>query len=94
MPISFATRVETPADVMVQDLQGESVLLNVASGHYYGLDAVGTRMWKAVTIARSLETAYDSLRTVYDVNAEQLRRDLHNLVEKLAGHGLLEVRRD
>jgi len=91
MEISFAMRAVVAADVLVQELQGESVLLNVRSGRYFGLDEVGTRMWAALTTAESLRAACDTLAGEYDVEPERLERDLRSLVEKLAEHGLVEV---
>ena len=32
--------------VICRELSGETVLLNLESGVYYGLDAVGTRVWQ------------------------------------------------
>ncbi len=92
MEISPAMRATVPADVLVQELQGESVLLNLKSGRYFGLDEVGTRMWTALTSAESLQAASGVLLAEYDVDAERLYADLRALVEKLAEHGLLEVR--
>ena len=91
MEISFGLRASVPADVLVQELQGESVLLNVRSGRYFGLDQVGTRMWAALTTAESLQAAYDALLAEYDVEGERLERDLRALFERLVEHGLLEV---
>ena len=93
MEISYDMRASVPADVLVQELQGESVLLNVHSGRYFGLDPVGTRMWAVLTSAGSLQAAYDTLFAEYDVEGERLERDLRGLVEKLVEHGLLEVTR-
>jgi len=92
MEISFAMKAQVPADVLVQELQGESVLLNVQSGRYFGLDEVGTRMWAALTAAESLQAARDALLAEYDVDAERLEQDLRGLVERLVEHGLVEVR--
>lgn len=94
MAISLKMRVLVPAEVLVQELQGESVLLNVRSGRYFGLDEVGTRMWAALTTAGSLQAARDTLLAEYDVDAERLERDLHALIEKLVENGLVEVRDD
>jgi hypothetical protein len=88
---SSATRLSVPSDVLVQELEGESVLLNLNSGRYFGLDEVGTRMWQVLTTAGSIEAAHEMLVNEYDVEPERLRHDLELLVEKLAGHGLLEV---
>jgi hypothetical protein len=92
MEITLAMRAVVPSDVLMQELQGESVLLNVQSGRYFGLDEVGTRMWAALTTAESLQAARYALLAEYDVDAERLERDLQALVEKLVEHGLVEVR--
>jgi len=91
MEITLTMRAVVPTDVLVQELQGESVLLNVKSGRYFGLDEVGTRMWNVLTTAASLQAASETLLAEYDVDAERLQRDLHSLVEKLVEHGLMKV---
>lgn len=94
MEISLDMRTLVPADVLVQELRGESVLLNVRSGQYFGLDDMGTRMWAVLTTAESLRAACDALADEYDVERGRLERDLRALVEKLLANGLLEVRGD
>jgi hypothetical protein len=91
MPLDLTSRVSVPPDVLVQDLQGESVILNVESGRYFGLDEVGTRMWAVLTTAKSLQAACDALAGEYEVERERLERDLLALVEKLVEHQLVEV---
>jgi hypothetical protein len=91
MSINFASRVTIPADVMVQELHGESVLLNIRTGKYFGLDEVGTCMWRAMTAAPRIQAATVELSKEYDVHAEQLGQDILELAAKLVHHGLLEV---
>jgi hypothetical protein len=75
----------------MRELDGESVLLNLQSERYFGLDEVGTRMWVALSTSESIQTAYEDLLSEYDVDAEQLHQDLESLIEKLVEHGLVEV---
>jgi len=91
MAVSLASRVTVPPSVLVSNVGEESVLLNLDSERYFGLDAVGTRMWEELSTRGALEAAYEALLGEFDVDAEQLRRDLFELVEKLKGHGLIEV---
>ena len=91
MPVSFAKRVSVPSDVLIREVSGESVILNLQRQRYLGLDQVGTRMWKAVTTLDSIQAAYEVLLAEYDVDAKRLRRDLEDLVEKLVQQGLLEL---
>ena len=89
MTISFSDRVTVPDDVLISQLQEESVILNLDSERYYGLDDVGTRFLSALTTSDSIETAFDLLRNEYDVDPQVLRSDLLALVENLVDQGLL-----
>lgn len=91
MPIAFDRRVRVPDDVLLSDLDGESVILNLKTETYFGLDAVGTRMWGAITTADSVQEAYDTLVADYDVEPATLRTDLSEILDKLLEHGLIEV---
>ena len=91
MAISFQARVSVPSDVLISEVGGESILLNLKSERYFGLDEVGTRMWKALTTADSIQMAYEALLAEYDVEDGLLRQDLDELIEKLVEQGLMEV---
>ena len=84
-------RVLVRPDVLVRELRGEAVLLDLASESYFGLDDVGTGMWRALTTSPSIEGALDSLLDEYDVTREQLARDLEAFVAKLTSAGLVEL---
>jgi coenzyme PQQ synthesis protein D (PqqD) len=89
MTVSFSDRVTVPDDVLISHLQEESVILNLDSERYYGLDDVGTRFLSILTTSESIEAAYERLRHEYDVDPQVLRSDLLSLVENLIDQGLL-----
>jgi hypothetical protein len=91
MPVSWTSRISAPADVLLQEVQGEAVLLNLSSGRYFGLNEVGTRIWQVCTTSGSLQEAAETLVNEYDVDPQRLRQDLQHLVEQLVEHGLLAV---
>jgi hypothetical protein len=91
MQISFSDRVRIPDGVLISQLQEESVILNLDSERYFGLDDVGTRVLSALTSADSIEAAYASLLEEYDVDSHVLRQDLLALVESLLQQGIVEV---
>jgi hypothetical protein len=78
-------------DTLINVIDGESVLLNMKSESYYGLDQIGTRMWTLLTTADSIQIAYQQLLTEYDVSADVLRQDLNDLIDKLVTKGLIEI---
>jgi hypothetical protein len=85
------TKLTVPDDILIQDMQGESVLLNLDNSYYDGLDKMGTQMWRTLSGSESIQKAYDDLLARYDVEAGVLRRDLFELVQKLMDNGLLKV---
>ena len=76
-------------DVVVRDLAGESVLLNLSTGTYFGLDAVGTRLWHLIAEHGSTTLVLKILLTEYEVDATRLQKDLDALIEQLLAKGLL-----
>ncbi len=90
--VSFADCASVPSHVLVRFLEGESVLLNLDTERYFGLDVTGTRMWKAVTAAPRIAAAFEELLREYDVEPELLRANLTELLGQLQENGLLEVR--
>jgi Coenzyme PQQ synthesis protein D (PqqD) len=91
MPLSFNQRVRLPDDVLVSDLEGESVILNLNSQRYYGLDKVGTRFLTLLSTSESIEQAFEKLLVEYDVEADALRVDLADLLTQLNECGLVEI---
>jgi hypothetical protein len=77
--------------VLFQDVGGEAVLLSLANETYFGLDEVGTRVWKLLTEDSDLRSAFDALLVEYEVPPEVLEHDLLDLVEKLVAAGLVSL---
>ncbi len=89
--LSIASAVRIKEDVIFNDLQGEVVLLNLKTGIYFGLDPVGTRAWQLIQDHGRLEPVKDAMLGEYEVYAEDLWKDLQDLVVRLADNGLVEV---
>ncbi len=84
-------RVTPSPHVLVRAMQGESILLNLDRESYFGLDAVGTRMWNALVESPTVNDALRHLEAEYEVGTDELRADLHRLVGELHEAGLVEV---
>ena len=89
--ISFTSRVVVPDTVLFRELDGESVLLNLKTESYLGLDTVGTRMWTVFTTQPSIQAAYEALLSEFEVAPDVLRKDVENLLEQMVEHGLVEL---
>jgi hypothetical protein len=81
--------VQVPAEVLMRQLGDEAVLLHLGTETYFGLDEIGTRFWRALIERPSVEAAFEALRDLYDVDGDDLQRDLTAFLDELVDHGLL-----
>ena len=87
--------VRAAPDVLEQHLSDdETIFLNLETEKYFGLDATGTAMWTALIETGDTDRALLRLLEEFDVDEDTLRRDLEELVARLAGQGLLLVGSD
>jgi len=84
-------RVSVPDTVVSREFDGETVLLNLDTGMYFGLDAVATDMWRAMLDSASLADASGVVGARYDVEPDTLRGDLLHFAQQLLDKGLLQA---
>jgi hypothetical protein len=78
-------------EVISQQVSGETVLLDLDSENYFGLDEVGTRIWQLLQETGQLQVVYDTLLAEYAVAPEQLLQDLEKLLSEIQAAGLIRL---
>lgn len=94
MPIDPHSRLRPADHVYARELDGELVLLDLGGGEYYGLDAIGARVWRALEEGDggvALAAVAAELVPDYDVAADVLLEDLLALAGELEARGLVVV---
>lgn len=66
----------------------EVVILGMKDGMYYGLDAVGARVWPMLEAPARVADIVDALVAEFEVDSGTCERDLLVLLEDLVGRGL------
>lgn len=77
---------------MMQQVEGDCVLLDIDSGEYYSLNEVGGRVWELCDGTRSVGAIAEALCTEYDVPQETTLADARELLASLADAGLVAER--
>ena len=72
--VSLDTQLVVPDDVIFRELDGEAIILNLATGMYFGLDEIGTRLWALVTESGTLRHAVDVMAGEYERRSAGARR--------------------
>jgi hypothetical protein len=90
--IELVDHFEAAPNVHARVFDGELVILDLASGNYFGLNDVGAEFWEQMCAGRSVAEAAEVLQRRYATEREALIRDLRELAEELLERGLVRRR--
>lgn len=89
--ISLQQKVTISSEVLSQEVDGETVLLDLNSENYFGLDEVGTRIWQLLNEGNDLQHVLNTLLAEYEVDEQQLKKDLQDHITQLVDAGLISL---
>ena len=73
-------------------LEGETVILDMESGVYSGLNEVGTVMWTLLENQTTFAELQQTILTEFDVTLEECSKNLISFLKELELNKLIEVR--
>jgi hypothetical protein len=87
----LASKIKVPQHVVYRSFPAETVVLNLETGRYHGLNATAGRMLKALEQADSVRDAAAALAADYEQDPSVVERDLCELCQSLLERGLIET---
>jgi hypothetical protein len=83
------TQLTIPPQVMSRPVGDETVLLDLASGIYFGVDGVAKRIWELIAEGQNLGQAVETIVSEFEVEAAQAEADVLAFASELVERGLL-----
>ena len=89
--MKLTDRLFASSNAVAREVGGETILLDLASGTYFGLDPVGARIWSLIeeTDGFTLAQVCDALFEKFEVPREELEHDVTTFAQKLAEQHLV-----
>ena len=87
--MDLETKLSIPPQVMSRLVGDETVLLDIASGVYFGLDGVGKRIWESVAEGQNLAQTIAVITREFEVDEAQAQTDVIEFTNDLVERGLL-----
>ena len=78
-------------EVAAKIIDGEAILINLATGVYYSMDKVGALIWELITAKHSLEQIVATVTDRYEVSHEQATADVRRLGDELLQENLVKL---
>ena len=82
-------KITISEQVLSQEVNGETVILDLKSESYFGLDEVGTRIWQLLQERGDVQKTFDTLLEECDVDDDNLASDFKNLIDEMTEKGLI-----
>jgi hypothetical protein len=92
MQITRDTIVMAAPHQVSSQIDDEAALLNLKTGVYYGLDAMGAYIWQWLEEPISVRALQEKLLEDYDVDAATVEADLHEFLTEMLSAGLIELK--
>jgi coenzyme PQQ synthesis protein D (PqqD) len=88
--VTLNDSLRIPDGVATRKIGDETILLNLETGTYFGLDAVGSRFLELLEQYGDISVAHRTMLGEFDVQSQILEADILRLVEEMRSKGLLE----
>jgi len=89
--ITIDTKVQQNLSMIASKIDNETVMMDIDSGKYFGVDTVGTDIWDKIETPTTLTKVCDLLQKEYNVENDKCRESVLKLMNKMYSQGLVTI---
>lgn len=82
------TAVKRNPQLIAADMDGDTVMMSIESGEYFGLGGVGTRVWDLLAQPHTIAQLTQAICAEYEVDAATCEADIIRFLDELLANGL------
>jgi hypothetical protein len=89
--ITDATVISRSPSVLTAEVDGEIVMMSIEQGRYFGLDDIGSDIWKRIEPPCSFATLIDGLAADYEADRAAIAADVQVLLDRMAEQDVVRL---
>jgi hypothetical protein len=89
MTLDPSTTIVRTADAIATEIDGEIVLINIEDGKYFGLDPVGSEIWRRLESPKRVDALCDELKAHFEGDPDTIERETLTFLDQLSDSKLL-----
>jgi hypothetical protein len=89
--IADSTIISRSPSVLTAEVGGEVVMMSIEQGHYFGLDDIGSDIWKRLDTPCTFADLVDRLAADYDADRASIAADVRALLESMAERDVVRL---
>lgn len=89
--ISHTTIVQRNEEIVQAKIDGQTVMMSIENGDYYGLEDTSNRIWELLESPKTIATLCHQLTQEFEVSDEQCFTDVVNFVKQMNEHDIVSL---
>jgi hypothetical protein len=89
--IGDATMISRSPTVVTAEVDGEIVMMSIEQGRYFGLDDIGSDIWKRIEPPCSFATLVDGLAAEYEADRATIAADVQSLLGRMVEQDVVRL---
>jgi hypothetical protein len=89
--IGDATMISRSPSVLTAEVDGEIVMMSIEQGRYFGLDDIGSDIWKRIEPPCSFAALIDGLAADYEADRATIAADVQALLDRMAEQDVVRL---
>lgn len=89
MSIDPSARLTRSSNIIATEVDGEMVLMSIEDGKYYGLDPIGSEIWRRLEEPKSADALTAELKDHFEGDPQAIERETLDFLDKLADNDLI-----
>jgi hypothetical protein len=90
-PIADVTVISRSPSVLSAEVSGEIVMMSIERGSYFGLDDIGSDIWKRIEQPCTFAVLIDGLAATYDADRVTIAADVRALLDRMAAQDVVRL---
>jgi hypothetical protein len=87
---SLVSYVRSP-DLVAADMDGDTVMMSIERGEYFGIGGVGSRVWQLLEHPLSIKEIVRAVCAEFDVDEATCQADMIAFIGELQAHRLIST---
>ncbi len=89
--ITLASIIQRNENIIDANIDGETVMMSIENGEYYGMDSIASRIWGLLETSGTVGEICTQLQQNYDVSERQCQEDVLAFLNDLAEQNTIVV---
>ena len=77
------------ADILVNDVDGETVMMSIENGSYYGMNPTGNYIWNLLETEKTIVDLLNSIAKTFSLSQEQSEKEVLPFIQKMFDEKIL-----